>query len=334
MRASPLTLMLAALTSGALGACQVVFGLDDYETAPPKPTSSSTGGEGASGAEGGSGGAGGAGGQGGAASSTASVSSSASTTASTSTGTPGVCPDGFGPEMVVVESGGAKYCVDATEVTRGQYAAWLQTNPASKGQPTACAFNEQDGFAPKSVGSGCSTKHTNVDDNPNHPVVCVDWCDARAYCEASGKRLCAGVSGASYGYADFANASKSEWHLACSNAGTFAYPYGESFTPKRCVGDDFDGVLGNDVSAVASPVKSASECEGGFPGLFDMSGNAWEWEAACEDSGTAAGSDDSCRARGGSFKGGPAEIRCDSAEPSFLRSSYKTDVGFRCCADL
>jgi len=91
------------------------------------------------------------------------------------------CPGNGGPSMVMLPQG---YCIDSTEVTRDQYAAWLATTPT----------------LPASTDANCGWKSTasyNADatcmaNNPtyvcqgtacgNHPQVCVDWCDAYAYC--------------------------------------------------------------------------------------------------------------------------------------------------------
>ena len=33
------------------------------------------------------------------------------------------------------------YCIDSTEVTEGQYQAWLNTNPSTANQPSVCSWN-------------------------------------------------------------------------------------------------------------------------------------------------------------------------------------------------
>ena len=55
------------------------------------------------------------------------------------------------------------------------------------------------------------------------------------------------------------------------------------------------------------PVASLPGCQGGYPGVFDMSGNVEEVEDSCDDAGT-------CYSRGGSFVDDPAlaETRCDN----------------------
>jgi formylglycine-generating enzyme required for sulfatase activity len=64
--------------------------------------------------------------------------------------------------------------------------------------------------------------------------------------------------------------------------------------------------------------------------VFDLSGNAWEWEDSCAASTGAA---DECRARGGSFFDTAAELTCDSVpNPALRRDAAHSTVGFRCCS--
>jgi formylglycine-generating enzyme required for sulfatase activity len=77
-------------------------------------------------------------------------------------------------------------------------------------------------------------------------------------------------------------------------------------------------------------------CEGGFAGLFDLSGNVSEWDDMCE-SGVgagdlaAAGAGDACAIRGGSayFSG---EMDC-AVVVGARRDTAFASIGFRCCAD-
>jgi formylglycine-generating enzyme required for sulfatase activity len=211
------------------------------------------------------------------------------------------------------------YCIDATEVTRGAYVSWLATNPSTTGQPAACSWNAD--YNPDSTcasnaevcqGSGCG----------NHPQVCVDWCDAYAFCAAGGKRLCGKISGGDNAYGDYGNASKSQWFNACTKGASTAYPYGNAFQPDACNG--MDKAIDSTV-----PVGSLPGCEGGFPGVFDMSGNAWEWEDSCN--GTS-GNTDLCRLRGGSFGNWSGFLHCDLPYQGNTRNYYSQYIGLRCCS--
>jgi formylglycine-generating enzyme required for sulfatase activity len=97
-----------------------------------------------------------------------------------------------------------------------------------------------------------------------------------------------------------------------------------------CVGSGFDGnpafEPGNDFP---HDVGSINTCEGGYPGIFDMSGNIWEWEGSC--SGSAP--NDACLMRGGSyFENSETDLGCPSnVNPT--RDTTALTIGFRCCAD-
>jgi formylglycine-generating enzyme required for sulfatase activity len=207
------------------------------------------------------------------------------------------------------------FCVDSTEVTQDQYRAWLATNPSTAGQPVECAFNTD--FAPLGSCSAssvvCQWDTGNCNDAPQ---VCVDWCDARAFCQAVGKRLCGSPSG---GAAEYDDASAGQWRAACGGL----YPYGDTYVQDTC--HDQGGVAG------AVRVGTHPECVvwHGARAVYDLSGNAAEWEDSCS---AALGGADECRARGGSFLDTAASLTCEALpNPPLRRDSASSMVGFRCC---
>jgi len=221
--------------------------------------------------------------------------------------------------MVAVPPG---YWIDATEVTKAQYAAWLSTEPSIAAQQQFCSFNTT--FIP-----GCDWPPTG---DSSHPVVGVDWCDANAYCKGVGKRLCGRIGGGSTDYNAYADATTSQWYHACTAGGQNDYPYGDTYQPHTCNGneDQHTGCDGGVCSS--SAVASLSGCQSSIPeyaGVFDMSGNVYEWEDACEASN---GATDACHVRGGSFFGdGPMALRCDSGLIAQRNSDWSHICGFRCC---
>lgn len=281
----------------------------------------STGGQPGGGGAGGqpSGGAGGGGGSGGPADAGGAGGDAGG--ADGGGGTAG-CSGGSGPKTVAVSSPtGTKYCIDATEVTQAQYAAFLaatQVTPPT--QPAVCSWNTS--FAWEAGTAKCPAGAINPASKAGYPMACIDWCDARAYCAWAGKRLCGRIGGGANAYADHAKAAASEWYSACSNKGTSLYPYGSTYNASACT------------SSQPHSVGSAPACEGGFPKLFDMSGNVWEFEDSCNAS---AGSGDCCRVRGGGFGVVNAgnTLRCDDVGGLCITRSHREQtVGFRCCADF
>lgn len=210
------------------------------------------------------------------------------------------------------------FCIDATEVTRSQYAAWLSANPTTTGQVSACTWN--DSYTP--------TCEWPAGTKGDHPVVCVDWCDAYAYCQAVGKRLCGKIGGGMNSFNDYANASTSQWYAACTSGGTSDYPYGDTYSGTTCNG--YEAGHGTTV-----PVASMNGCQSaasGYTGAYDLSGNVWEWEDSCAAN---TGSSDNCRLRGGSFvgsSGGESVLRCDYNLSNIGRANQLESVGFRCCS--
>jgi sulfatase modifying factor 1 len=194
------------------------------------------------------------------------------------------------------------FTIDATEVTRGQYAAWLATHPPTTGQSAVCAWNTT--FTPDAT---CMAKPSvcQGDACATHPQPCVDWCDAAAYCRAIDRRLC----------------TDQDWTNACSSNGAYDNYYGEILVGEPC----------NANSSSTVPVAHQSGCHppatSPFTGVFDMIGNLAEWVDACL---AATGASDPCGTRGFSFEQIAAARVC-SEETYGARSSALDTVGFRCC---
>lgn len=216
------------------------------------------------------------------------------------------------------------YLIDSTEVTREQYEGWLLTNPSISAQSASCKpWNST--FTPDSScmaglsvckGAACA----------KHPQVCIDWCDARAYCLSVGKHLCGRVGGGALLQSDMNDATKAQWYNACSSDGVYMYPYGNTYGAHMCNGHEHNVGTTLPAGSMASCQSSA----GGFKSVFDMSGNVYEWEDACSAS---TGQYDTCGLRGGSYKMA-AETSLACKNQVNTRNYYSEDVGFRCCQDL
>jgi hypothetical protein len=130
--------------------------------------------------------------------------------------------------------------------------------------------------------------------------------EAASGCSAAGKRLC----------------TTAEWQGACGGPGHQSYPYGTAFLSGRC-NDKNGGQCLGDGSGVL-PTGSLAGCNGFYPGVFDLSGNVWEWLADITSLGctSAGGSVDSCA--------DPVKLSC--ASPKATDCSLRWNgLGFRCC---
>jgi formylglycine-generating enzyme required for sulfatase activity len=228
---------------------------------------------------------------------------------------PGDCPSGRGPTSIRV-GGEASFCIDSTEVTRAQYRAFLDAKGRdTSGQPAGCEWNTL--YTPGNPWPPTPTEESL-------PVVVVDWCDAYAFCAWAGKRLCGAIKGGPVARSAAVDPTQSQWTYACTKGGQHAYPYGDTYDDSRC----------NTASKETVAVGSRAACVGGFPGIFDMSGNVEEWEDSCDP--VDAGATDLCRIRGGSFNDGlPAEnYTCTVSTASYSqpRDVQAADLGFRCCS--
>ena len=217
--------------------------------------------------------------------------------------------------MVEVPKG--KFFIDAHEVTNAQYTTFL------------LALN--GGVAASDERSECSwtTTHERVTTSckpaaiGEAPATCVDWCDANAFCRHYGKRLCGKFGGGSADLASLTSAAHSQWMLACGGVNGAPYPYADG-------GVGTCTTQSSDMGLV--PVGSKPGCVGNVEGLFDMSGNALEWEdanGAPTDGGAAA---QQAFARGGSFRNPIASCMCSYVSPPYARKQIFDNIGFRCCS--
>jgi formylglycine-generating enzyme required for sulfatase activity len=158
-------------------------------------------------------------------------------------------------------------------------------------------------------------------DRADHPVNCVDWEQAVAYCAWVGKRL----------------PTEAEWEWAARNGprGT-TFPWGNDPPAAQLCwngdGNDLGRGLRTGTCRVASHPTGASRL-----GIQDLAGGVWEWTS----SETVAGADSRGRggtpvkvARGGGWTDSDPSNVTAAVRLADLPSRRDARLGFRCASDL
>lgn len=224
------------------------------------------------------------------------------------------CPLGLpGPAMVPADD----FCIDSTEVTKAHYAKFLAAVPDG---------GLDGGLKPP---PSCTYKKTKTDlvpgswdpsTTPQRPVTKVDWCDAVMFCRWAGKRLCGKRGGGALSDGDKPNdPTKAQWYAACSQGGLRTWCYGALWDPKKCRVDS--------TSQKPADVASYPNCAGGYPGLYDMTGNVGEWIDKC----VGPASNDDCSIQGGDYGTSDTTSQCDYVDTRARDTNAEDWIGFRCC---
>ena len=174
------------------------------------------------------------------------------------------------------------FCLDKTEVTVAAY-----------GKCSACG-----------AAGNCNQGKA---DRQNHPINCVDWMQAVAYCKHQGREL----------------PSEEQWEWAArGGARGTTYPWGNADPGKQLCwdGEGIDLIKGNRYSTCPVASYPTGDAPGG---IHDLAGNVWEWTTSKYD-------EKSRGVRGGSWL---------DLDPAFFRASYRNynasadridHLGFRC----
>ncbi len=184
----------------------------------------------------------------------------ASSAAPGATGTQGSCPSGMwsiaaGTYQMGSNGGDADekpvhattvgaFCMEQTEVTVRAYAACV-----SAGRCTAA-----------DTGGFCNAGATGRDE---HPINCVDWDQATAYCAWKGWRL----------------PTEEEWEYAARGTDGRTYPWGNGGPGAQLCWDGEGNSAGKGNRRSTCVVGSFKAGVSPF-GLHDMAGNVWEWTSS------------------------------------------------------
>lgn len=196
---------------------------------------------------------------------------------------------------------------DAGLVDAGVDAGILDAGPVDAGAPVPDAGCPADMATVN--GGGCVDRYEASQGAGGQavsamgvmPWLSLNTMQAATACGLAGKRLC----------------TEAEWQAACAGPTARLYPYGNTYGATTCNG------LDRGLNAIAT-TGMLGGCVGGYPGVYDMSGNAYERTATCSGAG--------CRIRGGSFRSSASAglLRCNTGF-DFPEGGGDPAVGFRCC---
>ena len=172
--------------------------------------------------------------------------------------------------------------IDRTEVTVAEYAACVDAG--------ACTVPNCE----------WGTPNWGRTDRADHPINCVSWDQAEAYCEWVGKRL----------------PTEWEWEKAARGTDGRKYPWGDG-DPGRSSAN----LLGyEDGYSETAPVGNYAETASPY-GALDMAGNVWEW--------TATPVKDARVYRGGSWSSDHRDARASNRWSIDPAKRYAS-IGVRC----
>lgn len=236
--------------------------------------------------------------------------------------------EGEQPRKAVIRQG---FWLGRTEVTVGQWKQFVKaTGYETDGEKAGVSFAQKGGNTWSSHVEGANWKNPRfeIETRDNHPVCCISWNDAMAFCawldklEQGRGRLPAGCK--------VRLPTEAEWEYACRASTQTKFWWGDAQ-------EDGEGRLNwswmRQGPIRVTPVDHYGARGRNRFGLADMLGNVWEW---CLDGFDASGAhaefwagDEFQRVtRGGALGAGPGRPRCARREAR--PPSYSSAIcGFR-----
>jgi formylglycine-generating enzyme required for sulfatase activity len=185
-----------------------------------------------------------------------------------------------GPAMVRIP--GRNYEIGKYDVTRGEFAKFVSETGYDAGNQCSVWDGSKWDYR-----SGSNWRNPGFSQDDTHPVTCVNWNDAQAYVSWLSKK-----TGRQYHLP-----SEAEWEYAC---------YGGNQT-EYCGGSDINSVAWYKDNSGSQTHPVGQKQANGY-GLYDMSGNVWQWMENKYDN------EHEWRAlRGGSW----------NDEPQFVRAAFR-----------
>jgi formylglycine-generating enzyme required for sulfatase activity len=236
------------------------------------------------------------------------------------------------------------FCIDAYEVTAGDYKACSDVGECKRPDPIA-SYPKAEGVSDKQHDSNRKTLsefcNFGQEDRAKHPINCVSWALADGYCKAKKARL----------------PTEAEWEYAARGSDGRKFPWGDEpgdmlhmnacgtecnkweqahgLRPSARMYDADDGFPGT------APVGSFPKGKTRF-GAYDFIGNVWEWTSdwfetykpddVTNPTGAPAG--DRKAIRGGGFNGGVQLWLNPAFRYHQLATASAPGIGFRCALNL
>jgi formylglycine-generating enzyme required for sulfatase activity len=241
--------------------------------------------------------------------------------------------DGESDEKPVTTVTLSPYLMDRTDVTVAAYTACVRAGKCRADDVTTVNWAGLSEGDRQKWSQACNYGKAG---DENHPMNCVDWNEAKAYCEAQGSRL----------------PTEAEWEFAARGTDGRKYPWGDELPNprlanacgvecrewgKRVMGATWNVVYeADDGWPTTSPVGSFPAGASPF-GLLDMAGNVWQW---VEDAKAAypGGSITNPRQesgqqrvdRGGSWYSHDAAWLRGALRDDYGATFRESNLGFRC----